>query len=109
MASGSVECLGDSQLVINQVNDIYQTRDEKLLPYKHMVDDMKKYFSHITFQQIPRTDNKAADAMATLASLLQMPENDLWHEFLVDTLHYPAYDTPKTRMIYSIVGHDSSR
>ena len=100
---------GDSQLVINQVNDIYQTKDEKLLPYKRMVDDLKKYFAHITFQQVPRADNKAADAMATLASLLQMPENDLRHEFLVDTLHYPAYDTPKTRMICSIVGHDSSR
>ena len=41
---------GDSQLVINQVNDVYQKRDEKLLPYKCMVDDMKNYFSHITFQ-----------------------------------------------------------
>ena len=61
---------GDSQLVINQVNDTYQTRDEKLLPYKRMVDDLKKYFAHITFQQVPRADNKAADAMATLASLL---------------------------------------
>ena len=40
---------GDSQLVINQVNDIYQTKDEKLLPYKCMVDDLKKYFAHITF------------------------------------------------------------
>ena len=73
-----------------------------------MVDDIKNYFAHITFQQIPRIDNKAADAMATLASLLQMLENDLRHEFLVDTLHYPSYDTPKTKMIYSIVGHDSS-
>ena len=99
---------GDSQLIINQVNDIYQTKDEKLLPYKCMVNDMKQYFAHITFQQVPRADNKAADAMATLASLLQMPENDLRHEFLVDTLHYPAYDTPETRMICSIVGHDSS-
>ena len=47
--------------------------------------------------------------MATFASLLQMPENDLRHEFLVDTLHYPAYETPETRMNCSIVGHDSSR
>ena len=45
-------------------------------------------FAHITFQQVPRADNKAADAMATLASLLQMPENDLRHEFLVEMLHY---------------------
>ena len=42
-----------------------------------MVDDMKNYSSHITFQQVPRADNKAENAMATLASLLQMLENDL--------------------------------
>lgn len=41
-----------------------------------MVDDLQKYFAHVTFQQIPQVDNKAADAMATLASMLQMPEND---------------------------------
>ena len=73
-----------------------------------MVDDMKQYFSHITFQQVPQADNKATDVMATLASLLQMPENDLRHEFLVDTLHYPTYDALETRMICSIVGQDSS-
>ena len=73
-----------------------------------MVDDMKKYFAHITFQQVPRADNKVVDAMATLASLLQMLENDLWHDLLVDTLHYPTYDTPETRMICFIIGNDSS-
>ena len=41
---------GDSQLIINQVNDEYQTKDDKLLPYKHMVDDFKKYFTMITFE-----------------------------------------------------------
>ncbi|MDF3681073.1 hypothetical protein P3S38_29290 [Enterobacter hormaechei] len=55
---------------------MYQTKDEKLIPYKRMVDDLKKYFAHITFQQVPRVDNKAADVMGTLVSLLQMPEND---------------------------------
>ena len=41
---------GDSQLIINQVNNVYQKKDEKLIPYKCMVDDLKKYFAHITFQ-----------------------------------------------------------
>ena len=30
---------GDSQLVINQVNDDYDTKDGKLMPYKRMVDN----------------------------------------------------------------------
>lgn len=44
---------GDSQLVINQVNGDYQTKDEKLMPYKCMVDDFKKYFVSIHFEQVP--------------------------------------------------------
>eukprot|EP01018_Ginkgo_biloba_P039365 Gb_08568 [translate_table: standard] len=39
--------LGDSQLIIKQVNDEYQTKDEKLIPYKRMVDSFKQYFVHI--------------------------------------------------------------
>ena len=29
---------GDSQLVINQVNNDYQTKDDKLVPYKKLID-----------------------------------------------------------------------
>ena len=66
----------ESQLVINQVNDVYQTKDYKLIPYKRMVDDLHKYFVWISFQKVLKVDNKATNAMATLASLLQMPEKD---------------------------------
>ena len=69
-----LEVYGDSQLVINQINDDYQTKDDKLLPYKKMIDDFKNYFVDIQFTQIPRSDNKAVDAMATIASLVQLPE-----------------------------------
>lgn len=61
---------GDSQLVINQINDEYQTKDDKLMPYKKLVDDFKKYFEEITFVQIPRNKNKAKNSMATIESLL---------------------------------------
>lgn len=61
---------GDSQLVINHVNNDYQTKDNKMMPYKCMVDDFNKYFMDIKFEQIPRLDNKVADAMETITSLL---------------------------------------
>ena len=61
---------GDSQLVINQVNNDYQTKDDKLVPYKKLVDFLRNYFTFFTFQQIPRAKNKATDAMDTLASIL---------------------------------------
>ena len=100
---------GDSQLIINQINDLYKTKDEKLMPYKRMVDDLKKYFTSVSFQQILRTTNRAADAMATLASIPQLQESNFRFEFLVEELHYPAYDSPETQIICSIIRHDSSR
>ena len=45
-------------------------KDEEMIPYKCMVDDLKKYFSHVTFQKIPWVDKKVDNAMATLASML---------------------------------------
>lgn len=38
---------GDSQLVIKQVNDEFQKKDDKLLPYCSIVEDFKKHFNFI--------------------------------------------------------------
>lgn len=40
----------DSHLVINQVNDDYQRKDDKMMPYKRMIDYFKKYFFEIKFE-----------------------------------------------------------
>lgn len=65
-----LKVFGDFQLVINQVNDDYQTKDDKLMSYKCMVDDFKNYFVDIAFEHIPRLNNKATDSMETISSLL---------------------------------------
>ena len=62
---------GDSQ-VLNQVNNDYQTKDDKLIPYKKLIDALRNYFTFVTFQKIPKVEKKATDAMATLASILQL-------------------------------------
>lgn len=84
----------DSQLVINQVNDDYQTKDEKIMPYKRMVDEFKKYFVFIHFEQVPRIENKATNAMETIASLLEILEKHERYEFSVEQLNTPAYEDP---------------
>ena len=52
------------------MNDVYQTKYDKMVPYKRMVNDLCKYFVQVLFQQVLRVENKSIDAMATLASLL---------------------------------------
>ena len=56
-----LQVYGDSQLVIHQVNDDYETKDEKLMPYKQMVDFLKSKFVTISFCQLPRIDNRQVD------------------------------------------------
>lgn len=38
-----------------------------------MVNDFNKYFTEITFEQIPRDNNRVVDVMATIASLIDIP------------------------------------
>ena len=40
---------GDSQLVIKQVRDEYHTKDEKLFPYRRIVEDLRQHFTKIVF------------------------------------------------------------
>jgi len=72
-----------------------------------MVDEFKEHFGTISFEQIPRIENKAPDAMATIASLLEIPEYESWYEFLVETIQQPAYDLLETHSICLLVGFDS--
>lgn len=52
----------DSQIIINQMKNDYQIKDEKLVPYKKLVDALRNYFIVVTFQQISRAENKVVDA-----------------------------------------------
>ena len=74
-----------------------------------MIDSLRWYFTFISFQQIPRVENKVVDAMATLASLLQLEQHESRFEFLVEELHHPIYDSQEIHVICTLVGHESSR
>ena len=67
-----------------------------------MVDTLKAYFVHITFEPIPREKNKAIDAMATLASLLQLWEQHEWYEFLVEEVVQPMFTQPNSFVVFHL-------
>ena len=70
-----------------------------MIPYKKLVDALWNYFTFVTFQQIPRVENKAANAMTTLASILQLQENESCYEFRVNELCNLAYESSKNHVI----------
>lgn len=71
-------------------------KDNKLMPYKRMVDRFKQYFVIITFEHVPKINNRAVDAMEIIGSLLDIPQNIRKYEFLVEQLLIPTFDILKS-------------
>ncbi|KAK5845589.1 hypothetical protein PVK06_001783 [Gossypium arboreum] len=68
----TLEVYGDSTLVIYQLRGEWETRDPKLINYRKIVLGLLEEFDDITFNYIPRDENQMADAIATLASMLEL-------------------------------------
>lgn len=64
-----MDIYGNSQLFINWVNDIYNTKDEKLCPYKIVVAELLHRFERYNITTITRINNKYANAMESASSL----------------------------------------
>jgi hypothetical protein len=64
---------GDSELVINQVKGIYQSKHPRLRAYRNLVLDLLEEFSEYDLSAIPREKNQIVDALATSASVFKIP------------------------------------
>ncbi|XP_058073130.1 uncharacterized protein LOC131221846 [Magnolia sinica] len=81
----------DSQLIINQTNDDWKTKDEKLIPYHVYLENLTEEFEEITFSYMTRAKNQFADALATLASMLEIPRGIVEWELIVELQEEPAF------------------
>lgn len=57
----------DSQLVERQMNGVYKVKDAGLKPLYERVKELVMEYASVTFTHIPRSENKAADALANEA------------------------------------------
>ena len=57
----------DSQLVVNQVNDIYLARGERMAAYLEKANELMRAFSTTSIKVITLSKNASADALAKLA------------------------------------------
>ncbi|XP_070010159.1 uncharacterized protein [Nicotiana sylvestris] len=63
--------IGDSDLLVHQVLREWATKNTKILPYLHCVQELIKRFTKIEFKHVPRIQNEFADVFATLSSMIQ--------------------------------------
>lgn len=59
--------LGDSLLVINQVNGVYKVKSDDLRELHDEVINLKKHFKFIEFNHVYRENNKRADELSNIA------------------------------------------
>ena len=63
-----MKIFSDSQLVVNQVNEIYLARGENIVAYLEKAKKQLSLFTATSIVIIPRSKNSKVDALAKLAS-----------------------------------------
>ena len=85
----SILVLGDSQLIMGQVNGMYEAKEERMRKYLSRVMRLIKRFEKVDFVQIPKEENVKVDTIAKEASA-----NESMDEF--DEIQYmPSIDIPE--------------
>ena len=86
-----LEAYGDSSPIIFQTRGEYRTKDPKLVPYHQHLSELVKRFKDISFTYIPRTQNQFTDALATLASMIQITKESGVQPLRVGVEEEPAF------------------
>ena len=85
-----VRCLGDSDLVAQQVSDTWDSKDPLMAAYRREVDAVVGYFKGYQVEHIDRRKNEVADALSWLGSQRKpVPPNTF-----LDVLHNPSVKVP---------------
>ena len=62
---------GDSYLVVLQIKNQYQWKNDRLRKYRNAIWDTMEWFDALNIQKVPREMNGLADGLAVAASTLQ--------------------------------------
>ncbi|XP_070034669.1 uncharacterized protein [Nicotiana tomentosiformis] len=81
----------DSDLLVHQVLGKWATKNTKILPYLHYVQELIKRFTKIEFKHVPRIQNELVDAVATLSSMIQHPDKNFIDLILIGIDKQPTY------------------
>ncbi|RVW21846.1 Retrovirus-related Pol polyprotein from transposon 17.6 [Vitis vinifera] len=86
-----MEVFGDFNLVLRQIQGEWKTRDVKLRPYHAYLELLVGRFDDLRYTHLPRAQNQFADALATLASMIDIPVDATVRPLLIESRSAPAY------------------
>ena len=85
------EVYGNSALIISQIQNKWKIKEERLMPYHECLQKWASKFSKILYQYVPRMQNQIADALATMASMMDGPKEDEARPIMVEQKEKLAY------------------
>ncbi|XP_043693052.1 uncharacterized protein LOC122643500 [Telopea speciosissima] len=94
-----IKVFGDSLVVNYQTQGKWKTRDEKLKPYQVYLEQVPKCFKEISLEYLPKDSNRFANALATLASMVECDPQDKIRSFLVEKRIGLSYGEPVNLLI----------
>ena len=89
----SIYVMGDSQLIMGQVNGVYEAKEERMRKYLSKVMRLMKRFEKAEFIQIPREENVEADTIAKEASTNESVDESGEIQYM------PSIDIPEVQQV----------
>ena len=86
-----MEVYGDSALIISQIQNKWKIKEENLMPYYQCLQKWASKFSKIQYQYVLRMQNQIANALATMASMIEGQKEDEAIPIVLEQKEEPAY------------------
>ncbi|GKV02804.1 hypothetical protein SLEP1_g15195 [Rubroshorea leprosula] len=86
-----IQVYNDSQLVVNQINSIYEVVDPVMVKYVALVAELKCKFQKFCLSKIPRAENEQADLLFKFASDSSLSSRSVF----VEVLEEPSFMKPR--------------
>ncbi|XP_070008513.1 uncharacterized protein [Nicotiana sylvestris] len=83
--------IDDLDFFVHYVQGEWATKNFKIFPYPHHVQELRKRFTKIECRHMPRIQNEFVDALATLSSMIHHPNKNLIDPIQVRIHNQPAY------------------
>ena len=90
----NIQVFGDSALLIYQVLKKWKIKEERMVPYLEKLEQLSEKFDCAEFFYIPRSQNSFSDALATLASMVDIPAGTETVQLEINKKSETAYCLP---------------
>ena len=86
-----MEVFSDSNLVLRQIQGDWRTKDVNLRSYHAYLELLVGRFDDLRYTRLPRAQNRFVDALATLASSVDIPTDVIIRPLLIESRFAPTY------------------